>query len=150
MAEVSVSSNKGLGPSKVKNTNGTGGGEGSTAWYATEQSEPINVEDYTVHGYQVQVVDSSTLAPSAAAAGEKQRVLITSQNHGFALDETSLPDCLRVTHRSLFDESLQGMIHQSKPAFGFQGHPEAGPGPHDASCLFNQFVELMCNRELTL
>jgi len=85
-----------------------------------------------------------------AALGEKQRVLITSQNHGFALDEASLPDCLRVTHRSLFDESLQGMIHQSKPAFGFQGHPEAGPGPHDAACLFNQFIELMCNKELTL
>jgi len=82
-----------------------------------------------------------------AAHGEKQRVLITSQNHGFALDETSLPDCLRVTHRSLFDESLQGMIHQSKPAFGFQGHPEAGPGPHDAACLFNQFIQLMCNQE---
>lgn len=85
-----------------------------------------------------------------AAAGEKQRVLITSQNHGFALDEASLPDCLRVTHRSLFDESLQGMIHQSKPAFGFQGHPEAGPGPHDAVCLFNQFIKLMCSKELTL
>lgn len=85
-----------------------------------------------------------------AALGEKQRVLITSQNHGFALDEASLPDCLRVTHRSLFDDSLQGMIHQTKPAFGFQGHPEAGPGPHDAACLFNQFIELMCNKELTL
>jgi len=88
------------------------------------------------------------VAELATIAGEKQRVLITSQNHGFALDEASLPDCLRVTHRSLFDESLQGMIHQSKPAFGFQGHPEAGPGPHDAACLFNQFIELMCNREL--
>jgi len=85
-----------------------------------------------------------------AVPGEKQRVFITSQNHGFALNETSLPDCLRVTHRSLFDESLQGMMHQSKPAFGFQGHPEAGPGPHDAACLFNQFIALMCNRELKL
>lgn len=85
-----------------------------------------------------------------AEPGKKQRVFITSQNHGFALDEASLPDCLRVTHRSLFDESLQGMIHLSKPAFGFQGHPEAGPGPHDAACLFNYFIELMCNRELSL
>ena len=72
-----------------------------------------------------------------------ERVLITSQNHGFAIDEASLPDCLQVTHRSLFDKSLQGIIHKSQPAFGFQGHPEAGPGPHDAACIFDQFIELM-------
>ena len=73
------------------------------------------------------------------------RVLITSQNHGFAIDEASLPECLHVTHRSLFDKSLQGIIHESRPAFGFQGHPEAGPGPHDATCIFDQFIELMCD-----
>ena len=60
------------------------------------------------------------------------RVLITSQNHGFAVDEKSLPQYLRATHRSLFDGSLQGIQHREKPAFGFQGHPEASPGPHDA------------------
>ncbi len=72
-----------------------------------------------------------------------KQVLITSQNHGFAIDEASLPECLHVTHRSLFDDSLQGIIHESLPAFGFQGHPEAGPGPHDAACIFEQFVGLM-------
>ncbi len=70
-------------------------------------------------------------------------VLITSQNHGFAVDEESLPEHLRCTHRSLFDGSLQGIAHREKPAFGFQGHPEASPGPHDASPLFDHFIELM-------
>jgi carbamoyl-phosphate synthase small subunit len=71
------------------------------------------------------------------------RVLITSQNHGFAIDEASLPDCLTVTHRSLFDQSLQGILHRHKPAFGFQGHPEASPGPQDAAYLFEKFIDLM-------
>ncbi len=70
-------------------------------------------------------------------------VLITSQNHGFAVDEESLPENLRCSHRSLFDGSLQGIAHRDRPAFGFQGHPEASPGPHDASPLFNHFIELM-------
>jgi carbamoyl-phosphate synthase small subunit len=71
------------------------------------------------------------------------RVLITSQNHGFAVDEASLPAHLKPTHRSLFDGSLQGIAHTDKPAFGFQGHPEASPGPHDAAHLFTQFADLM-------
>ncbi|MDD3650142.1 gamma-glutamyl-gamma-aminobutyrate hydrolase family protein, partial [Immundisolibacter sp.] len=71
------------------------------------------------------------------------RVLITSQNHGFAVDEASLPAHLTPTHRSLFDGSLQGIAHTDKPAFGFQGHPEASPGPHDAAHLFKQFADLM-------
>lgn len=71
------------------------------------------------------------------------RVLITSQNHGFAVDEESLPDCLTATHRSLFDDSLQGVHHKQRPVFGFQGHPEASPGPHDVQPLFNHFIELM-------
>ncbi len=71
------------------------------------------------------------------------RVLITSQNHGFEVDESSLPSSVKVTHRSLFDRSLQGIMHQEKLAFGFQGHPEASPGPHDASCLFNPFIQFM-------
>jgi carbamoyl-phosphate synthase small subunit len=72
-----------------------------------------------------------------------RRVLITSQNHGFAIDEASLPASLQTTHRSLFDGSLQGIRHTDKPAFGFQGHPEASPGPHDIASLFDQFIELM-------
>ncbi|MDD9886313.1 MAG: glutamine-hydrolyzing carbamoyl-phosphate synthase small subunit [Gammaproteobacteria bacterium] len=71
------------------------------------------------------------------------RVLITSQNHGFCVEEASLPGHLRATHRSLFDGSLQGIRHTEKPAFGFQGHPEASPGPHDVSGLFGQFAALM-------
>jgi len=70
-------------------------------------------------------------------------VLITSQNHGFAVDETSLPGNIRATHRSLFDGSLQGVHFTDSPAFGFQGHPEASPGPHDIQPLFNHFIELM-------
>ena len=74
------------------------------------------------------------------ASGE---VMITSQNHGFAVDETSLPKSLRATHRSLFDGSLQAVHHVDKPAFSFQGHPEASPGPHDVAPLFDHFFELI-------
>lgn len=74
---------------------------------------------------------------------EKQQVLITSQNHGFAIDEQSLPNNLQVTHKSLFDGSLQGVRRTDKPAFGFQGHPEASPGPHDVGYLFDEFIELI-------
>ena len=72
-------------------------------------------------------------------------VLITSQNHGFAVDEQTLPDNLVATHKSLFDGSLQGIERTDKPAFGFQGHPEASPGPHDVAPLFDHFIELMAN-----
>jgi carbamoyl-phosphate synthase small subunit len=74
---------------------------------------------------------------------ENNVVMITSQNHGFAVDETSLPDNLIATHRSLFDGSLQGIHRTDKPAFSFQGHPEASPGPHEAAVLFDHFIELM-------
>ena len=70
-------------------------------------------------------------------------VMITSQNHGFAADEASLPDNLKVTHKSLFDGTLQGVHRTDKPAFSFQGHPEASPGPHEAAELFDHFIELM-------
>ena len=70
-------------------------------------------------------------------------VIITSQNHGFAVDAESLPSNLEATHKSLFDGSLQGIERNDKPAFGFQGHPEASPGPHDVSPLFDHFIELM-------
>ena len=71
------------------------------------------------------------------------RVMITSQNHGFAVDEASLPGNLTVTHRSLFDGSIQGLMRTDVPAFCFQGHPEASPGPHDVTPLFDRFIELM-------
>ena len=71
------------------------------------------------------------------------RVLISSQNHGFAVDAESLPGNLRVTHVSLFDGSLQGIMRTDVPAFSFQGHPEASPGPHDVDYLFDRFVKLM-------
>ena len=71
------------------------------------------------------------------------RVSITSQNHGFAVDEKSLPANLRPTHVSLFDGTLQGLARTDKPAFCFQGHPEASPGPHDISYLFDRFIALM-------
>ncbi len=74
---------------------------------------------------------------------ESGRVMITSQNHGFAVDEASLPGNLRPTHRSLFDGTLQGIARTDCPAFGFQGHPEASPGPHDVAPLFDRFVELI-------
>jgi carbamoyl-phosphate synthase small subunit len=71
------------------------------------------------------------------------RVMISSQNHGFAVDESSLPSTLRATHRSLFDGSLQGIELIDGPAFGFQGHPEASPGPRDVAPLFDRFIQLM-------
>ncbi len=74
---------------------------------------------------------------------DRGQVLITSQNHGFAVDEASLPACLRPTHRSLFDGSLQGIRRTDKPAFSFQGHPEASPGPHEAAHMFDEFIALM-------
>ncbi len=74
---------------------------------------------------------------------ESGRVLITSQNHGFAVDEASLPKNVKVTHRSLFDGSNQGLRVLDAPAFSFQGHPEASPGPHDVGYLFDRFISLM-------
>ena len=77
---------------------------------------------------------------------ESGRVFITSQNHGFAVDESSLPAEVRPTHRSLFDGSLQGIAFQERPVFTFQGHPEASPGPHDLKPLFERFNHLMLRR----
>jgi carbamoyl-phosphate synthase small subunit len=74
---------------------------------------------------------------------QTKRVMITSQNHGFAVDEDTLPKNLRATHRSLFDGTLQGVERTDKPAFSFQGHPEASPGPHDVAPLFDRFIGLM-------
>ncbi|MBU2863779.1 glutamine-hydrolyzing carbamoyl-phosphate synthase small subunit [Reinekea forsetii] len=74
-------------------------------------------------------------------------VMITSQNHGFAIDETSLPAHIEMTHQSLFDKSLQGIRRTDKAAFSFQGHPEASPGPHDCAPLFDQFIDDMSKRK---
>jgi carbamoyl-phosphate synthase small subunit len=84
------------------------------------------------HGANHPVVDLGT-----------RRVMISSQNHGFAVDESTLPQNARATHRSLFDGSLQGIALTDAPAFGFQGHPEASPGPHDVAGLFDRFIQLM-------
>ena len=77
------------------------------------------------------------------------QVLITSQNHGFEVDEESLPSTVEATHRSLFDGSLQGIAYKDRAAFGFQGHPEASPGPHDMSPLFEQFIRAMDAKKAT-
>ncbi|MDQ2701997.1 MAG: glutamine-hydrolyzing carbamoyl-phosphate synthase small subunit [Pseudomonadota bacterium] len=84
------------------------------------------------HGANHPVIDTDT-----------GRVLITSQNHGFAVDESTLPGNVRVTHRSLFDGSNQGIALTDAPAFSFQGHPEASPGPHDVAYLFDRFIASM-------
>ena len=84
------------------------------------------------HGANHPVVDLAT-----------STVMISSQNHGFAVDEDSLPAHLRATHRSLFDQSLQGIERTDVPAFSFQGHPEASPGPHDVAPLFNRFIDMI-------
>lgn len=92
------------------------------------------------HGHHGANHPVKNLDPSSKHYGT---VMITSQNHGFAVDESTLPDFLRVTHRSLFDGTNQGIHRTDKPAFSFQGHPEASPGPHDCAPLFDHFVELM-------
>ena len=74
---------------------------------------------------------------------ERNVVMITAQNHGFAIDENNMPDNLKITHVSLFDNSIQGVHRTDKPAFSFQGHPEASPGPADAAPLFDHFIDLM-------
>ncbi|MCC5825400.1 glutamine-hydrolyzing carbamoyl-phosphate synthase small subunit [Alkalimonas sp.] len=78
---------------------------------------------------------------------DNKKVMITAQNHGFAVEEEGLPSNLRATHKSLFDGSLQGIHRTDKPAFSFQGHPEASPGPHDAAELFDHFIDLMRQRQ---
>lgn len=74
---------------------------------------------------------------------QSNSVFISSQNHGFTVVENSLPDTLKITHRSLFDNTIQGLEHTEKPAFSFQGHPEASPGPHELSYLFQKFARMM-------
>ena len=90
------------------------------------------------HGANHPVIDLAT-----------SRVMITSQNHGFTVDPDSLPEGVTVTHRSLFDQSIQGIVLHDAPAFSFQGHPEASPGPQDIVSLFDQFVDLMAKAKDT-
>lgn len=78
---------------------------------------------------------------------DSKQVMITSQNHGFQVDEASLPANVRITHRSLFDGTVQGIALTDKPAYSFQGHPEASPGPHDVAYLFDKFIKLMAERK---
>ena len=92
------------------------------------------------HGANHPVIDLG------AADGSAGRVMITSQNHGFCIDEATLPANVRVTHRSLFDGSNQGIELTDAPAFSFQGHPEASPGPHDVAPLFDRFIAMMQNK----
>ncbi len=80
---------------------------------------------------------------------DEKRVHITSQNHSFAVDDKSLPSQFKITHRSLFDGSLQGIAHTTKPAFAFQGHPEASPGPHDIVELFDRFIVMLQERKVS-
>ncbi|SUZ99027.1 uncharacterized protein METZ01_LOCUS51881, partial [marine metagenome] len=77
---------------------------------------------------------------------QTKRVTITSQNHGFAVDEKTLTKEIVITHRSLFDATLQGIKIKDRPAYGFQGHPEASPGPHDLLSIFEPFISYMKNK----
>jgi carbamoyl-phosphate synthase small subunit len=71
------------------------------------------------------------------------KTMISSQNHCFAVDSSTLPQCLKITHVSLFDGTIQGLKHLFKPAIGFQGHPEASPGPHDLHYFFDMFLQMI-------
>ncbi|MBE9538677.1 MAG: glutamine-hydrolyzing carbamoyl-phosphate synthase small subunit [Proteobacteria bacterium] len=147
-----------LNPDGVFLSNGPGDPEPCT--YAIEAIKTILETDIPVFGI---CLGHQLLGLASGAATVKMKfghhganhpvqnledgtVMITSQNHGFAVDESSLPDTLRVTHKSLFDGSLQGIHRTDKAAFSFQGHPEASPGPHEASTLFDHFIELIEQR----
>lgn len=147
-----------LDPDGVLLSNGPGDPEPCT--YAIEATREVIARKLPVYGI---CLGHQLLALAAGARTVKMkfghhganhpvqdldtgRVMITSQNHGFAVDESSLPANVRVTHRSLFDGSNQGIALTDAPAFSFQGHPEASPGPHDVSGLFDRFVASMEKR----
>jgi carbamoyl-phosphate synthase small subunit len=150
-----------LAPDGIFLSNGPGDPEPCT--YAIEAIRAILETDVPVFGI---CLGHQLLGLASGATTEKMKfghhganhpvqnlddgtVLITSQNHGFAVAEASLLDNLRVTHKSLFDGTLQGIHRTDKPAFSFQGHPEASPGPHDAAPLFDHFIELIEARRST-
>jgi carbamoyl-phosphate synthase small subunit len=154
-AETSAEAVLALKPDGVFLSNGPGDPEPCT--YAVEAIQKILETDIPVFGI---CLGHQLLALASGAKTIKMKfghhganhpvknladgtVLITSQNHGFAADESTLPDNLTVTHKSLFDGSLQGVHRTDKPAFSFQGHPEASPGPHDAAPLFDHFIDLI-------
>ncbi len=157
-AETSAADALALGPDGIFLSNGPGDPEPCT--YAIDAISELLETDIPVFGI---CLGHQLLALASGAKTVKMkfghhganhpvqelvgsRVLITSQNHGFAVDEDSLPARLRPTHRSLFDGSLQGIARIDRPAFGFQGHPESSPGPHDVRPLFEHFVFLMARR----
>ena len=154
-AETSVEDVLDLNPDGVFLSNGPGDPKPCT--YAIAAIQTLLAKELPIFGI---CLGHQLLALACGAKTEKMKfghhganhpvqelteglVMITSQNHGFAVDETSLPDSLNATHISLFDGTLQGIHHATKPAFSFQGHPEASPGPQDAAPLFDHFIDLL-------
>ncbi|GGD64024.1 glutamine-hydrolyzing carbamoyl-phosphate synthase small subunit [Lacimicrobium alkaliphilum] len=154
-AQTSAEEVLSMNPDGVFLSNGPGDPEPCT--YAIEAIKTLLENDLPVFGI---CLGHQLLALASGAKTEKMkfghhganhpvkdiannRVMITSQNHGFAVAKDSMPDNLDVTHISLFDDSIQGIHRTDKPAFSFQGHPEASPGPHDAAPLFDHFIELI-------
>ncbi|HEY7771658.1 MAG TPA: glutamine-hydrolyzing carbamoyl-phosphate synthase small subunit [Marinagarivorans sp.] len=154
-AQTSASEVLAMNPDGVFLSNGPGDPEPCT--YAIEAIKILLEKDLPIFGI---CLGHQLLALASGAKTQKMKfghhganhpvqvlatgeVMITSQNHGFAADESSLPANLKATHKSLFDGSLQGIERIDKPAFSFQGHPEASPGPHDAAALFDHFIDLM-------
>jgi carbamoyl-phosphate synthase small subunit len=154
-AQTSVADVKKLKPDGIFLSNGPGDPEPCD--YAIDASRELIEEGYPTFGiclgHQIMALASGAKtykmkfghhgANHPVKDLDNGRVSITSQNHGFAVDEKTLPANLRATHVSLFDGTLQGLARTDKPAFCFQGHPEASPGPHDIGYLFDRFVDLM-------
>lgn len=158
-AQTSAADVLALNPDGIFLSNGPGDPEPCT--YAIEAIQAFLETDTPIFGI---CLGHQLLALASGAKTEKMKfghhganhpvkdldrdvVMITAQNHGFAAQESSLPSTLRATHKSLFDGTLQGIHRTDKPAFSFQGHPEASPGPHDAAPLFDHFIDLMQARK---
>ena len=133
-------------------------GRGSGCWVlgsgsCADEATPQQQEESVLQPSESTLLPPTFEAQSSATYVSKVKNLltghceITSQNHGFQVDETSLPANVRVTHRSLFDGTVQGIELTDKPAYSFQGHPEASPGPHDVAYLFDKFIKLMAERK---
>jgi carbamoyl-phosphate synthase small subunit len=154
-AKTSAEEALALAPNGIFLSNGPGDPEPCT--YAIEAIREFLAKGIPVFGI---CLGHQLLALAAGAKTEKMKfghhganhpvqdlatgqVMITSQNHGFAVDEATLPDNVEATHRSLFDGTLQGIAFTDRPAFSFQGHPEASPGPHDLLPLFERFIQFM-------